>query len=123
MISFGPLRRGVRKAANFFQDLFGKRKALGDFFRNGAKPKASELKKWAEDQGWTARQTPGGPLHYYDENGMKRMTMKKGSARTPGSETPHVELFDAQQKRIDPNGNPVTKKSVGNHTPIEHDID
>jgi hypothetical protein len=118
-----PLRGGIRKGANFLKDLFGKRKQLGDFFQNGKKPKASELRKWAEDQGWTPMQKPGGPLHYFDENGVKRMTIKKGSPRTPGSETPHVELRDAKGQRIDPDGNPVSKRSTGNHAQIEHDID
>ena len=31
--------------------------------------KASEIAEWAEAQGWTARQTPNGPLKFIDENG------------------------------------------------------
>jgi hypothetical protein len=93
---------------------------LGDLFR-GRTPKASELEEYANSQGWTKTQTPGGPPKYVDENGIVRMTIKKGSPRTPGSETPHVELRDNTGQRIDPNGNPVTQRSDGNHTPIDWD--
>jgi hypothetical protein len=90
---------------------------LKDLF-NGRTPKASELEEYANSQGWTKVQTPGGPPKYVDENGVVRMTIKEGSPRTPGSETPHVELKDATGQRIDPDGNPVLRKSPGNHTPI-----
>ena len=49
------------------------------------------------------------------------MTLKQGSARTPGSEHPHVELRNADGVRIDPHGNPVNRKSPANHTPIDWD--
>ncbi|WP_226862913.1 WXG100-like domain-containing protein [Mycolicibacterium baixiangningiae] len=93
---------------------------LGDLFR-GRTPKASELEDYATSQGWAKTQSPGGPPKYVDENGIVRMTIKEGSPRTPGSEAPHVELRDATGQRIDPNGNPVTRRSEGNHTPIEWD--
>lgn len=93
---------------------------LGDLFK-GRTPKASELEEYANSQGWTKTQTPGGPPKYVDENGIVRMTLKEGSPRTPGSEGPHVELRDATGQRIDPNGNPVTRRSEGNHTPIVWD--
>ncbi|MDT5044325.1 MAG: hypothetical protein QOG75_178 [Mycobacterium sp.] len=93
---------------------------LSDLF-NGRTPKASELEEYANSQGWTKTQTPGGPPKYVDENGIVRMTIKEGSPRTPGSEVPHVELRDATGQRIDPNGNPVTRRSPGNHTPIVWD--
>ncbi|WP_264010069.1 hypothetical protein [Mycolicibacterium doricum] len=93
---------------------------LGDLFKSRT-PKASELEGYATSQGWTKTQSPGGPPKYVDENGIVRMTIKEGSPRTPGSEAPHVELRDATGQRIDPNGNPVTRRSEGNHTPIEWD--
>jgi len=49
------------------------------------------------------------------------MTLKRGSARTPVSDHPHVELRNADDVRIDPQGNQVTRKSPANHTPIEWD--
>jgi PPE-repeat protein len=67
---------------------------LSDLF-HGRTPKASELEEYALSQGWTKTQTPGGPPKYVVENGIVRMTIKEGSPRTPGSETPHVELRDA----------------------------
>jgi len=97
-------------------------KRLNDIFKAGRMPKASELKKYAEGQGWKPTQTKGGPLKYIDENGIPRITIKKGSSRAPGSGNPHVELKDTTGQRIDPAGNPVTRNSPGNHTPIDYDL-
>lgn len=94
---------------------------LGDYFTRNATPNASDLEKYAHAQGWTKTQTPNGPPKYVDENDVPRMTLKEGSPRAPGSAHPHVELKDANGQRIDPHGNPVTRKSPGNHTPIEWD--
>ena len=94
---------------------------LEDYFRTGTPPKASELENYALSQGWTKTQTPGGPAKYVDENGVVRMTIKEGSPRTPGSENPHVEFRDPSGQRVDPFGNPVTRRSPENHTPIEWD--
>jgi hypothetical protein len=94
---------------------------LAELFASGAKPKASELEDYALSQGWTKTQTPNGPPKYVDENGVVRMTIKQGSPRTPGGEQPHVELRDASGQRVDPFGNPVTRTSPDNHTPIEWD--
>jgi hypothetical protein len=96
-------------------------RSLDEMFAAGAKPNASELERYALSQGWTKTQTPTGPPKYIDENGVVRMTIKQGSPRTPGSEHPHVELRDASGQRIDPFGNPVTRHSPENHTPIEWD--
>ncbi len=97
-------------------------KGIDDLFKAGRTPKASEIAEWAKEQGWTARQTPNGPLKFIDENGVARVTIKKGSPRTPGSDFPHVELRNSAGKRIDPSGNQVTKRDpVGNHTPIQWD--
>ena len=49
----------------------------------------------AGSQGWSRRQTPNGPPKFVDAHGIVRVTIKKGSRRTAGSETPHVELRDA----------------------------
>ncbi len=84
--------------------------------------KASELRKYAQSQGWKKVQTDSGPEKWLDKNGIARVTIKKGSSRTPGSENPHVEIRDASGQRIDPLGNPVSKRSTGNHTSIEYDI-
>lgn len=51
-----------------------------------------------------------------------RVSVKKGSARTVGSENPHVELRDATGQRILAYGNSVTRRSAGNHTPIIWDL-
>ena len=84
--------------------------------------KASDLREYAKKQGWHREQTGNGPEFWMDENNVKRITIKRGSPRTPGSETPHVEIRNAQGERIDSNGNPVTRKSPQNHTPIEYDL-
>ena len=91
-------------------------------FEGGDTPKASDVARWAEDQGWSRTQTPTGPVKYMDENGVPRVTIKRGSPRTPGSEDPHVELRDATGQRVDPSGNPVTRRSPANHTPIDWDL-
>ncbi|MGI5377900.1 PrsW family glutamic-type intramembrane protease [Streptomyces sp. CA-251387] len=83
---------------------------------------ASGIAKWAREQGWTETQTQNGPPKFVDENGIVRVTLKQGSSRAPGSGMPHVEIRNAQGERIDPQGNPVTRKSPGNHTPIVWDL-
>lgn len=35
---------------------------------------------------------------------------------------PHVEMRNAAGQRVDPFGNAVTRRSPGNHTPIEWDL-
>lgn len=94
---------------------------MGALFRRGSPPKASELGRYAERQGWRRTQSPGGPPKFIDSNGVVRMTLKRGSPRTPGSEDPHVELRDQDGTRIDPDENPVTRRSAANHTPIDWD--
>ena len=89
---------------------------------NNRTPKASELVDFAESQGWTRTQTSTGPIKYIDESGLERMTIKQGSPRTLGSESPHVSLRDAKGQRIDHSGNPVSRKDPANHTPIQWDI-
>ncbi len=97
-------------------------KTWSDIFKDGRTPKASELEKYAQEQGWTRSKTENGPIKYTDEDGVVRITIKKGSDRAPGSSDPHVEMRNPDGVRIDPDGNPVTRKSPGNHTPIEMDI-
>lgn len=93
-----------------------------DIFEDGRTPKASELEKYAQEQGWTRSKTENGPIKYTDENGVVRITIKRGSNRAPGSENPHVEIRNSEGVRIDPQGNEVNRKSPDNHTPIEMDI-
>lgn len=88
----------------------------------GGQRTASGIAKWAREQGWTETQTENGPPKFVDENGIVRVTLKQGSSRAPGSGMPHVEIRNAQGERIDPNGNLVTRKSPGNHTPITWDL-
>lgn len=88
----------------------------------GGQRTASGIAKWAREQGWTETQTENGPPKFVDENGIVRVTLKEGSSRAPGSGMPHVEIRNAQGERIDPNGNLVTRKSPGNHTPITWDL-
>jgi len=91
-------------------------------FKAGRTPTASELKKFAEQQGWKPSQTENGPLKYFDENGVNRLTIKQGSSRAPGSANAHVELRNASGQRVDPTGNPVTRRSPDNHSPIDFDL-
>ncbi|WP_280406268.1 hypothetical protein [Nocardia brasiliensis] len=98
-----------------------KPRKLEDLFKERT-PKASELEEFAKRQGWTKSQTENGPMKYTDENGIVRMTIKKGSDRAPGSGDPHVEIRDATGQRTDPYGNPVTRKSPDNHTSIDWDL-
>ena len=97
-------------------------KSINKFFEAGRTPKASELRQYAEGQGWKPAQTDGGPLKYLDENGISRVTIKQGSSRAPGSAGPHVEFKSATGQRIDAFGNPVTRKNPGNHTSIDFDL-
>lgn len=84
--------------------------------------RASQIIDWALAQGWTRSQSAAGPPKFIDANGIVRLTLKKGSPRTPGSQTPHVELRDEYGRRIDPTGNRVTRHSPANHTPIIWDL-
>jgi RHS repeat-associated protein len=120
-----PVARGL---SNLFRrawrGIFGgaaRAKTLDELFKTGRLAKASEIAEWAKAQGWTARQTPNGPLKFIDENGVVRVTLKSGSSRAPGSNFPHVELWNAAGQRVDPSGNAVTRTSPGNHTPIQWD--
>ncbi|GAA0452943.1 hypothetical protein Ade02nite_01020 [Paractinoplanes deccanensis] len=95
--------------------------ALGQLTQ-GRVAKASELDSFGASQGWTRSRTANGPIKYTDENGIVRITIKRGSGRAPGSESPHVEMRNAAGERVDPYGNPVTRKSLGNHTSIDYDL-
>lgn len=73
---------------------------------------------WSTRWGWHLEQSETGPPKWVDENGVERLTIKSGSARTPGSEGPHVEYRGPDGGRYDPEtGDPVTRKSPGNHRP------
>jgi filamentous hemagglutinin len=119
------LGNGVKKGDGISKDAdgFGEgSKGIDKIFEAGRTPKASELKEYAEAQGWKPSQTDGGPLKYVDENGIPRVTIKQGSSRAPGSSDPHVEFKDATGQRTDAFGNPVTRKSPDNHTSIDFDL-
>lgn len=94
--------------------------ALGQL-TSGGRASASQLDEFGAAQGWARSQTATGPVKYTDANGVVRLTIKRGSPRAPGSGGPHVELRNADGYRVDPYGNLVTRKSPGNHTPIEWD--
>ena len=93
-------------------------------------PKASELEEYGDSQvaapkkGWTVSQNPKGPKIYRDKHGVKRLVIKRGSPRTPGSQHPRVEVRDAIGQQINPRtGDPVTQRSPGNHIAIDWDLD
>lgn len=95
--------------------------ALGQI-TSGGRASASQLDQFGAAQGWTRSQTATGPIKYTDANGVVRITIKQGSPRAPGSATPHVEIRNAAGQRVDAYGNPVTRRSPGNHTPIDWDL-
>ncbi|WP_328995313.1 hypothetical protein OG394_12080 [Kribbella sp. NBC_01245] len=95
--------------------------AIGQLTKGG-RGTASGLVDVAESQGWKAVQSSGGPLKYVDSNGIERLVIKRGTARTPGSNFPHVAIRNASGQRVDPYGNVVSRKSPGNHTPITWDL-
>ncbi|MEW2398629.1 RHS repeat-associated core domain-containing protein [Streptomyces sp. NPDC046862] len=95
--------------------------AMGQLTRSGT-AKASQLEEFGHSNGWVRSQTENGPIKFRDANGTLRLTIKKGTGRAPGSSDPHVEMRNASGERIDSFGNPVTRKSPGNHTPIEWDL-
>jgi hypothetical protein len=98
-------------------DADGDGKRLPDLYADGNIPTEAELRAVAEAKGWTLTQTPTGPPTYVDSQGTPRLKIKSGSARTPGSGSPHIEVRDANGQRTDPFGNPVTRRSPGNHYP------
>jgi hypothetical protein len=94
---------------------------IGEMTRGG-QGRASQLVDFARSQGWVRSQTSGGSMKFVDENAVQRLTLKSGSARTLGSEAPHVEIRNVNGQRVDPHGNPVTRKSPSNHLPIDWDL-
>ncbi|MCE7007356.1 hypothetical protein LWC34_31745 [Kibdelosporangium philippinense] len=113
--------RKLRKLSKLDTNVPDVKPNLHDYFDGGATPKASDLDKWAQAQGWTKTQTENGPPKYVDDNGVVRVTIKQGSPRAPGSGHPHVEIRDENGQRTDPFGNPVTRRDPGNHTEIDWD--
>lgn len=95
--------------------------ALGQVAKGGG-AKTSDLANIAESQGWKRVQSPTGPIKYVDDAGVERVVLKRGSPRTPGSESPHVALRNAAGERVDPYGFRVSRRSPGSHTPIEWDL-
>ena len=105
----------------------GFKEDITELFHNRT-PKASELEEYGDSQvaekGWTVSQNPTGPKTYRDKNGIKRIVIKRGSPRVPGSEHPHVEIKDAQGQRRDPhNWAPVHRRDPENHRAIDWDLD
>jgi RHS repeat-associated protein len=98
-------------------------KSLSYLFRNERLAKVSELMEYAISKGWKYIRNSNGPIKYIDENGKIRMTIKKGSLRTPGSEQPHVSFQNSEGKYIDIDGNVISRTSPSNHTPINYDIE
>jgi hypothetical protein len=94
---------------------------LKDLYDGGNRtPTREELQDYGRNQGWESRQTEGSPEKYYDVDDNKRLTIKDGSARTPGSEGPHIEAQDRHGQRWDPyDGSDVSKRSPGNHRPFD----
>ncbi|HLC66562.1 MAG TPA: hypothetical protein VJK52_02885, partial [Candidatus Nanoarchaeia archaeon] len=109
--------KGIKAGEKFLKDT-----KLVRAFDEGT-PRASDIEAWALAQGWVRSKKPTGPVKYLDEKGIARVTLKKGSSRTPGSDNPHVEFKDIKGQRVDPFGNPVTRRSIGNHAPIIWDLD
>lgn len=64
---------------------------------------------------WTRSQSATGLVKFTDKTGVERLTIIQGSARTPGSEGPHVEIRNSDGTRIDPFGNLVTRKPRKSH--------
>lgn len=82
---------------------------------------ASSIVNWAKSKGWTQR-AGDGPRTFVDRNGVARVQIKQGAPRVPGSEGPHAAFRNAQNQRIDVNGNVVSRRSPANHTPIRWDL-
>lgn len=99
----------------------GRGQQVGRMIKSDGSTKASEIKAKAESVGFKPTQSGNGPLKMVDENGTARVTIKGGSDRAPGSQGPHVELKDSSGQRVNPAGEPVTRKSPENHTPIRDD--
>jgi hypothetical protein len=120
----GP--EGEKAERNLFGDGAGVEVAESDLalrqLLQGKVAKASELDEFGASQGWTRSRKPNGPIVYTDENGVKRLIIKRGTSRVPGSENPHVEMRNAAGERVDSQGNVVSKRSPGNHTPIDYDL-
>ena len=119
----GPELRIIQHGIHAGDDLIGVPSKFKDIFAGGRTPKSSELRRYAEEQGWTLKQNPNGPPKYVDENGIPRITIKSGSERAEGSGLPHVEYKGANGQRFDPaTGNAATRKDpLGNHRNIEID--
>lgn len=100
----------------------GRGQQVGSIIKPDGTTTASAIKEKSELVGFEPSQTENGPLKMVDENGIARVTIKGGSQRAPGSASPHVELKDSSGQRVNPSGQPVTRKSPENHTPIIYDL-
>ncbi|MCH2160087.1 MAG: RHS domain-containing protein [Oleiphilaceae bacterium] len=98
------------------------KKKVDDLYKSISPPKASDLVKYAEKQGWMRSQKPTGPIKYKDENGRARLTIKKGSGRAPGSNLPHAEFKNANGLRTNAAGKAINRRDPRNHIRIDYDI-
>jgi hypothetical protein len=63
------------------------------------------------------------PKKFYDDTGLCRVTLKKGSDRQPGGERPHAQYVQADGKRVNAYGLPVKRTSPGAFAAITWDFD
>lgn len=63
------------------------------------------------------------PKKFYDDTGLCRVTLKKGSPRQPGGERPHAQYVQADGRRVDANGLPVARTSIEAFAAIQWDFD
>ncbi|MBK6692301.1 MAG: hypothetical protein IPG50_08865 [Myxococcales bacterium] len=63
------------------------------------------------------------PKKFYDENGLCRVTLKKGSARQPGGASPHAQYVQDDGKRVNAYGLPVERTAVYAYPPIVWDLE
>lgn len=63
------------------------------------------------------------PKKFYDETGLCRVTLKKGSPRQPGGERPHAQYVQSDGRRVNAMGLPVTRASVAAFPAIKWDFE
>lgn len=63
------------------------------------------------------------PKKFYDDTGLCRVTLKKGSERQPGGQRSHAHYVQADGRRVDAVGLPVVRTSPAAFVPITWDFD
>lgn len=94
---------------------------VGAIVKTDGSTKATDIAAKSREVGFKELPAGSGPQTFVDEAGTKRVTIKSGSARTPGSENPHVSLRRSNGDFVSPAGEKVSRSSAGNHTPIIDD--